>query len=129
MYRAAKTRLKSVRLPQVQRCLQEQVTYTLHKPIRRKFSRNHTRVKAIDHQCQADLADVSHLATYNRGYKYLFCVIDVFSKFAWVVPLTSKSSTELVRALKLVLKQSGRLPLRGQTEKGTEFLNRAFQKR
>jgi transposase InsO family protein len=128
LYRAAKTKLKSVRLPQVQRWLQEQATYTLHKPIRRKFSRSRTQVEGIDHQWQADLADVSHLATYNRGYKYLFCVIDVFSKFAWVVPLTSKSSSELVRALKLVLKQSGRHPLRWQTDKGTEFLNQAFQK-
>ena len=128
LYRAAKTRLKSVRLPQVQRWLQEQATYTLHKPIRRKFSRSRTQVEGIDHQWQADLADVSHLATYNRGYKYLFCVIDVFSKFAWVVPLTSKSSSELVRALKVVLKQSGRHPLRWQTDKGTEFLNQAFQK-
>jgi hypothetical protein len=65
-------------------------------------------VEGIDHQWQADLAYVSYLATYNRGYTYLFCVIDAFFKFAWVVPFTSKSSSELVRALKLVLKQSGR---------------------
>ena len=129
LYRAAKTQLKKLRLPEVQRWLQEQSTYTLHKPIRRKFPRSQTRVEGIDHQWQADLADVSHLASYNRGYKYLFCVIDVFSKMAWVVPITSKTGTELVRALHRVLKDSGgRQPLRWQTDKGTEFLNQTFQK-
>ena len=73
---------KKIRLAEVRHWLQEQDTYTLHKPVRRKFPRNRVVVAGIDHQWQGDLADVSAMAKDNRGYRYLLCVIDVFSKYA-----------------------------------------------
>ena len=126
LYKAAKKISKKIKLDDVKNWLRKQQTYTLHKPIRRKFVRRKTVVAGIDYQWQGDLADVSNLAKYNDKYRYLFCLIDVFSKFAWVVPIKDKSGKTLVEAFKSVLKQ-GRFPKSLQTDKGTEFKNKEFQ--
>ena len=52
--------------------------------------------------------------------------IDIFSKYAWVVPLKTKQGQELVKAFQIL--SSARKPLKLQTDQGTEFLNRQFQK-
>ena len=70
--------------------------------------------------------DVSSLARFNKGYKFLLTCIDVFSKFAWVVPLKNKSGETLVNGSQSIL-DLGRAPEKLQTDKGTEFLNRYFQ--
>ena len=62
---------------------------------------------AIDTQWQADLADLSKLSKSNDKHRYLLCIIDVFSKYAWVVPIKDKTGKTLVIAFKAVLK-SGR---------------------
>ena len=33
-----------------------------------------------------DLADMQSLSKYNKGFKHLLCAIDLFSKYAWVIP-------------------------------------------
>ena len=128
LYRAAKKQIKSLTIEQVQSWLQGQNTYTLHKPIRRKFKRRQTRVGGIDFQWQADLADLQKLAKDNEEHRYLLCVIDVFSKYAWVVPIYNKTSASLIKAFQSILKTSGRIPKSLQTDKGSEFKNREFQK-
>ena len=72
-------RRKKIKLIDVRNWLKKQKTYSLHKPIRRKFSRRQTIVAGIDHQWQADLTDLSHLSKYNNKYRNLLCVSDVFS--------------------------------------------------
>ena len=102
-------------------------TYTLHKPVRRKFLRRRTIVGGIDHQWQADLIDVQKLKKDNDGYVFLLTCIDVLSKYAWVVPLKDKSGASLVRAFERIFAE-GRKPRKLQTDKGTEFKNRSVQK-
>ena len=80
----------------------------------------------IDSQWKADLVDLQSLSQWNRGYKYLLTCIDVLSKFAWVVPLKTKTGKELVAAFKEIFRQ-GRKPEMLHTDAGTEFKNRAFQ--
>ena len=70
--------------------------------------------------------DISSLARLNKGYKFLLTCIDVFSKFAWVVPLKNKTGESLVNGFQIIL-GTGRSPEKLQTDKGTEFLNRNFQ--
>ena len=108
----------------VKRFLSCESAYTLHRQIRKKFQRNHTHVQGIDDQWQADLVDMQELSRYNSGTKYLLTVIDVFSKFAWVLPLRKKSGEELREAFQKLFKiSSPRLPNKLQTDKGKEFFN------
>ena len=125
LYKAAKKKKKSITLIDVRKWLRKQNTYTLHKPIRCKFRRRQTVVGGIDYQWQRDLADVSSMSKYQDGYRYLFCLIDVFSKYAWVVPILDKSGKTLVKAMKGVLKD--RSPQSLQTDKGKEFKTTHFQ--
>ena len=128
VYRAVKEQGKTrISRKQVQNWFSQQDVYTLHKPTRRYYKRSRVIVPGIDAQFQADLVDVQSLSRYNKGYKYLLTCIDIFSKYAWVVPLKTEQGQELVKAFQTIL-SSGRKPLKLQTDQGTEFLNRLFQK-
>ena len=105
--------------------LREQDAYTLHKPARLNFRRRRTFTVGIDDLWQADLVDLSALSKHNDGNKYILTCIDVFSKYAWAIPLKTKSGPELTDAFKSFLVD--RHPAHLQTDKGTEFLNRNFQ--
>ena len=50
------------------------------------------------------------LSKYNKGNKYLLCAIDLFSKYAWVIPIKGKKSTSIVNAFKKILNNSNRKP-------------------
>lgn len=108
--------------------LSGQDVYTLHKPIRHKFNRRRVLTLGINHLWQADLVDLTSLAGYNDGYKFLLTVIDTFSKFAYVVPLKNKSSQNVKNAFSSIINDSLVWPTYLQTDKGTEFLNSNFQK-
>ena len=110
----------------VKNWLEKQLTYTLHKPIRRRFPRRRVLVSGIDWQWESDLVDLSKLSRYNNGYKWLVTTIDVLSKYAWVVPLKDKTGKSLVQAFKKILR-GGRKPVKLHTDHGTEFLNKQFQ--
>ena len=128
VYRELKDQGKNkISRKQVKEWLSQQDVYTLHKPARRYYKRSRVIVSGKDAQFQADLVDVQSLSRYNKGFKYLLTCVDIFSKYAWVIPLKTKQGQELVKALRTIL-SSGRKPLKLQTDKGTEFLNRQFQK-
>ena len=63
---------------------------------------------------------------FNDGYRYLLVCIDVFSKYAWLVPLKNKTGPSLVEALKIIL-TSGCKPEKIITDQGTEFFNKHFK--
>ena len=108
--------------------LEPLLSYTLHKPARRKFPTLPTRVFSIDEQFVMDLVDLQKLAKYNRGNKYLLTVIDVLSKYAWVEPLKNKGANAMVEGLQRLWKRLGpRKPQKIQTDRGTEFYNRKVQ--
>ena len=101
-------------------------TYTLHKHIRRRFKRNRVMVGGIDQQWQMDLADMQSMQKFNDGYRCLLICIDVFSKYAWVIPLKKKTGPSLDEAFEFIL-GSGRKPEIVMTDQGTEFFNRHFK--
>ena len=68
----------------------EQLADELHKPIIRKFEKRRVYSTFKDNICGVDLADMQLLSKYNNGIRFLLCVIDIFSKNAWVVPLKIK---------------------------------------
>ena len=83
---------------QVPGWLGQQNDCTLHKPTRRRYKRSRVFVFGTDEQFQADLVDLQNLSRYNKGYKYLLTCIDIFSKYAFVLPLKTKQGQELVKA-------------------------------
>ena len=70
---------------------------------------------------------MAKLASYKNGFKYLLTCIDVLSRHAWVVPLKDKTGKTLKDACQDIFK-SGWRPICLQTDNGTEFTNRVFQK-
>lgn len=121
-------RAKELGLPVTRRVvkafLQEQLSYSLHKPVRHKFKRNHTYVAHIDQQWQADLADMQSLSEHNKGYNYILTCVDVLSRFAWVIPVRTKSKKDMLQAIKSLLRATKpRKPKRLQTDHGKEFFN------
>ena len=76
----------------------------------------------------ANLADMQLLRRYNKGIRFLLCVIYVFSKYAWVVPLKDKKGVSTVTAFQSILKQSNRKPNKIWVDQGSEFYNASFKK-
>lgn len=108
--------------------LQQQLSYTLHKPRRKHFPTLSTLVFGIDQQWDMDLVDLQKLAKWNKGTKYLLTVIDVFSKYAWGEPFKSKSAQQVTAALEKLWKRAApRHPMMVQTDAGTEFYNPSVQ--
>jgi len=111
----------------VKEWLSKQATYSVHKPARRKYPRNRVLVSSIDDQWQADLVDMQSLDKYNDGNRYILTCIDLFSKFAWTMPLKSKTSDNIKKAFIDIFK-TNRKPSKLQTDAGTEFINKEVQK-
>ena len=68
------------------------------------------------------------LSKYNKGIRFLLCVIDTFSKYAWVIPVIDKKGISIVRAFQIILKQSNRKPNKIWVDKGSDFYNASFKK-
>ena len=68
------------------------------------------------------------LSRYNKGIRFLLCVIDIFSKYAWVVPLKDKKGVSIVIAFQSILSQSNRKSNKIWVDKGSEFYNASFKK-
>ena len=126
--RARALGVRGVNVNNVSSYLTDQQAYSLHKPARKHFRRNKTITGSIDKQWQADLADMQALSRTNSGVKYILTVIDVFSKYAWAIPVKSKGSKDMVEAFKTLLNKSHpRTPQRLQTDAGKEFINKEVQ--
>lgn len=80
-------------------------------------------VDTIDSMWDGDLADVSNIASHNDGYRFLLVLIDIFSRFLFIVPLKNKQNQTIIEGLKSVF-QKGRKPHTLRTDKGSEFKNR-----
>ena len=68
------------------------------------------------------------ISEFNKGFRFLLCVIDIFSKYAPVVPLKHKKGVSLVDAFRKILDKSGRKPNKTWVDKASEFYNNSFKK-
>lgn len=125
LYRVLKEKYPDLTLNQVVKWLNTQESYTLFKKTIRKFPRLKTLTQRVDEQWQADLMDVSWFSKYNNNVKYLLVVIDIFSRFAWALPLKDKSAQSVTNAMKLILENDK--PEKLQTDQGKEFVNSTFK--
>ena len=67
------------------------------------------------------------LSKYNKEIKYLLCAIDLFSKYAWVVPIKDKKWTSIVNAFKKLISKK-RKPNKIWVDQGSEFYDKSFKK-
>ena len=108
----------------------------LHKSIIRKFKKRKVYSSFRDNSWGTDLADMQLLSTFNKGFRFLLCVIDIFSKYAWVIPIKDKKGVSIVNAFQKILDDSKRREAedKGQksnkiwVDKGSEFYNNSFKK-
>ena len=104
-----------------------QLANKLHKQIIKKFKRRKVSSSFRDNIWGVDLADMQSLSKYNKGIKYLLCAIDLFSKYAWVIPLKDKKGTSIVNAFQKIISK-GRKPNKIWVDQGGEFYNKLFKR-
>ena len=102
------------------------IAVELHRPARKNYTRRRVVMRGLDETWQADLVDMSAYARYNNGYKYLLTIIDIFSKYAWVIPTRTKSGKDVTDAMISVFKK-GRVPRKLHVDRGKEFYNHEFK--
>ena len=68
------------------------------------------------------------ISKFNKGFRFLLCVSDIFSKYAWVAPLKDKNGVSIVDAFQKISKESNRKPNKIWVDKGREFYNNSFKK-
>ena len=105
----------------------EKLPEELHKLIIRKFKKR-TVYSGFDNIWGADLADIQLISKFNKGIRFLLCVIDIFSKYAWVVPLKDKKGITITDAFEKILNKSSRKPNKIWEDNGSEFYKRLFKK-
>ena len=80
----------------------QQLAEELHKPIIRKFEKRRVHPAFKDNIWGADLADMQLLSKYNKGIRFLLCVIDIFGKYTWIVPLKEKKGVNIATAFQSI---------------------------
>ena len=98
-----------------------QLANELHKPIIGKFNKRKVHSSFKDNIWGVDLADTQLISKFNKGIRYLLCAIDLFSKYAWVVPLNDKKEVSIVNAFQSILRKSNRKPNKIWVDQGSEF--------
>ena len=81
-----------------------------------------------DNIWSVDLADMQLISKYNKGIRYLLCAIDLFSKYAFVIPLKDEKGTTIVNAFQSILDKSKRKPDKICVDQGSESYNNNFKK-
>jgi hypothetical protein len=114
---------KTIPLTEIQKFLDEQEIYQISKEVRSKYPFKHMIVYSSNDQWQIDLIDFSKYSRWNKGFKYLLCAVDVYSRKAFVEPIKSKTfSTDAMKSILNTTK-----PILIQSDNGSVFLNKSFQ--
>ena len=102
----------------------------LHKPIIKTFDNRKVYSQFKDNIWGVDLEEMQSLSRKSKGIKYLLCAIDLYSKYAFVIPLKDKKGINIVNAFNKTIKQSNsRKPNKIWVDQGSEFHNNVFKKR
>ena len=100
----------------------QQLAGDLYKPIIRNFKRRTFN----NNFWRADLADMKLMSKYNKGIRFLWCLIDRFNKYAWFAPLKDKKGTNIVNGFQNILYNSIRKSNKIWVDQGNEFYNNLF---
>ena len=83
----------------------ENLSEELNKPVINKFERKKVIVNHIDEIHSCDLVDIVKYSRMNKGYKYIFTNIDIFSKYAWSFPIKSKTIKDIKPCFQKIFKE------------------------
>ena len=100
----------------------------LHQSIIRKFKKRKVYSSFKGNIWGVDLADMQLLSKFNKGIRFSLCVIDIFSKYAFVVPLKDKKGVSIVNTFQSILDKSERKPNKIWVDQGGAFYNHNFKK-
>ena len=100
----------------------------INNSIIRKFNKRKVYSQFKDNIWGVDLVDMQLLRRKNKGIKYLLCVIDLYSKYAFVIPLKDKKGISIVNAFNKIIKKSNRKSNKICADQGGEFYNNVFEK-
>ena len=103
-----------------------QLANELHKPIIKKFEKRNVYSRFRDNIWGTDLADMQLISKFNKGFRFLLCVTDIFSEYAWVFPLKDKKGISIVNAFQKILDKSERKPNKIWVDRGSQFYNNSF---
>ena len=98
----------------------------LHKPVIKKSNKRKVYSQFKDNIWGVDLADMQSLSRKNKGIKYLLWAIDLYSKYAFVIPLKGKKEISIVNTFDKIIKQSKRKPNKIWVDQESEFYNNNF---
>ena len=94
----------------------------LHKPLLENLKEEQF-IQDLNNIWAADLADMQLMSMFNKRFRFLLCVVDIFSKYAWVVPLKDKKGITITDAFQETLKESNRKPKKILIDKASKFCN------
>ena len=100
----------------------------LHKTVIKNFNKRKVYLQFKDNIWGVDLADMQLLSRKNKGIKYILCAVDLYSKYAFVIPLKDKKGISIVNTFDKIIKQSNKKPNKIWVDQGSEFYNNNFKK-
>ena len=99
----------------------------LHKPVIKKIKKQKVYLSIKGNVWGADLVDMQLISKLNKGFRFLLCVIDIYSKYAWVFPLKDNKGITITNSYQKKLDESNRNPNKIWVDKGSKFYNRLMK--
>ena len=123
---AAYSAIKSKKVLGLGNFTMEDLSQQLNKPVINKFERKKVIVNHIDEIHSCDLVDMQKYSKVNRGYKYIFTNIDIFSKYSWSFPLKTKTIKDIKPCFQKIFKE--RKPKYIWSDQGSTFFSKEMLK-
>ena len=105
----------------------KELAQELHQLIIKKFKKRKAQSPFIDNIWGADLADMQLISKFNEEVQFLLCVIDIFSKYAQVIPLKDKKGITITNAFPKILDESNHKPNKKWVDKDSKFYKRSMK--
>ena len=105
----------------------EELPEELDKPIINKIEEKNALARYIDNIWNTDLEDMQLITKFNKGFRFSLCVIDIFSKCSWVIPLKDQKGITITNAFQKILDESNRKPTKMWADKSSKLCNRSLK--
>ena len=105
----------------------QQLAEELHKPSIRKINKRKVQSPFLDNTWGADLADMQLINKLNKGFRFLLCVPDIYSKYTRLFLWKIIKGTTITNAFQKLLKESNRKPNKIWVDKGSEFYTKSMK--